>query len=91
MICELCNREILPRDESNHHLVPKMKGGKNGDIVVLHEVCHKQIHTLLTEHQLANIYNTVGKLKDHRDIRRFIRWIGKKPIDFNIKVKMSKK
>ncbi len=91
MICELCNRKILTGDESNHHLVPKSRGGRNGGIVMLHEVCHKQVHALFTDRQLSNTYNTVEKLKDHHDIQRFVKWVRRKPLNFNVKIRMRKK
>ena len=43
-ICALCGREI-PKGvpQSQHHLIPKLKGGKGGATVLLHHQCHKEI------------------------------------------------
>lgn len=87
MKCELCGREISKGDESKHHLIPKCMGGVKGDTAILHEICHKQIHALFTDRQLARVYNTMEKLKGNHDIQRFVRWVRKKPLGFNIRAK----
>lgn len=38
--CALCLRPIPPQaKQSVHHLVPKLKGGKGGETVLLHHIC----------------------------------------------------
>ena len=91
MKCELCGREIVKGYESNHHLVPKARGGLHIATAVLHSVCHKQIHALFNNRELGLFYNTVPKLKAHRDVKRFIKWVSKKPINFNSKTKIRSK
>lgn len=91
MICELCERVIIPNTESKHHLVPKSRGGASDNFVYLHEICHKQIHALFTEKQLDREYNTISKLKEHKDVQRFVAWVFKKPLEFNRKLRMRKK
>ncbi len=81
-ICPLCQREIPPKLESRHHLTPKLKGGKNGPIAILHTICHSKIHSLLTESELARDYDTIEKLFQHDAIAEFVRWIQKRPIDY---------
>ncbi|MEC8041914.1 MAG: HNH endonuclease, partial [Pseudomonadota bacterium] len=47
-ICPLCERPIPPEvPQSRHHLLPKLKGGKGGATVLLHHICHKEIHATL--------------------------------------------
>ena len=91
MKCELCGREIADGYESNHHLIPKSNGGSHEPTAVMHSVCHKQIHALFTNRELGMFYNTVSKLKAHRDVKRFVRWVSKKPINFDSKTKIRKK
>ena len=43
--CELCNREVSQLTE--HHLVPKERGGKDFPTANLCITCHKQIHLSL--------------------------------------------
>ena len=57
-ICPLCDRPI-PKGapQSRHHLIPKLKGGKGGDTVLLHHQCHKEIHARISESELATIFS----------------------------------
>ena len=91
MECELCDREILKGDESEHHLVPKSRGGAKGPKATFHPVCHKQIHALFSESDLEVFYNSVSKLRGHRDVKRFVKWVRKKPNGFNIKTRIRRK
>ncbi len=91
MNCELCGRAVLQGDISEHHLVPKSKGGGQGPTAVMHSICHKQIHGLFGEKELAIMYNNINSLKAHRDVQRFIKWVSKKDPAFNIKVKIRRK
>ena len=38
-ICSLCGRPIPPGSGTKHHLVPKLKGGKRSETVLLHAIC----------------------------------------------------
>ncbi len=89
-ICPLCGREIPPHLESRHHLIPKLKGGKHGTIAILHRMCHSKIHSVFSEAELARSYDTIEKLLAHEEIAKFVRWIRKRPIDFNSGSRKSK-
>ena len=91
MNCELCGRVMLQGDESTHHLVPKSRGGVKGSTAILHDICHRQMHALFGEKELAIMYNNINSLKAHRDVQRFIKWVSKKDPAFNIKVKIRRK
>lgn len=87
-VCPVCDR-IIPRQHLEaHHLIPKSKGGKV--TAFLHSVCHKQIHAMLSETELANHFNTIESLKAHEGLAKFIAWIKTKPIDFKERVRKSK-
>jgi len=47
--CPLCKRP-LPEKHNKHHLVPKTFKGK--ETVLLHRICHRQIHANFTEREL---------------------------------------
>ncbi|MEM9097057.1 MAG: HNH endonuclease [Pseudomonadota bacterium] len=83
-ICPLCLRPIpAEAKQSLHHLVPKLKGGKGGPVVRLHQICHNEIHATLSEAELAREWNTVEKLRDHPRLAKFIAWVAKKPPTFH--------
>ena len=82
-ICPLCTRPI-PADvpQSLHHLIPKLKGGKGGPTVLLHHICHKEIHATLTEAELARDYATIDALRAHPRLAKFAAWVAKRPPAF---------
>ncbi|MBS1302330.1 HNH endonuclease [Loktanella sp. SALINAS62] len=82
-ICALCLRPIPPGvPQSLHHLVPKLKGGKGGPTVLVHHICHKEIHATLSEAELARVYNTPAMLRGHPRLEKFAAWVAKRPPDF---------
>ncbi|GFE66254.1 hypothetical protein KIN_33280 [Litoreibacter roseus] len=85
-LCPLCGRPIPPHaKQSLHHLTPKLKGGKGGPVVLLHQLCHNEIHATLSEADLARNYNSIQALRLHPRLEKFIRWVSKRPPDFHSK------
>ena len=84
--CPLCGRPI-PKDarQSQHHLIPKLRGGKGGPTVLLHQICHNEIHATLTETELARDYHTIAALREHPRLAKFIAWVAKRPPEFQSK------
>lgn len=89
LICPLCERPIPDALKDAHHLIPRSKGGKQTEF--LHRICHRQIHALLTETELAKQYNTVTALLDHPEISSFVRWVRRKPADFSESTRKSRR
>jgi hypothetical protein len=87
VICPLCERAVPPAQRDAHHLVPKSKGGRRTEF--LHRVCHRQIHALLTETELARQYATVEALRAHPEIGAFVAWVKTKPDDFFVATRKS--
>ncbi|KZX98679.1 hypothetical protein A3747_11400 [Sulfitobacter sp. HI0076] len=85
--CPLCLRPI-PRDvpQSLHHLIPKLRGGKGGPTVLMHHICHREVHAALTETELARHYNTPEALRSHPRLAKFAAWVAKRPPGFRSKV-----
>ncbi len=78
-ICNLCERELaMPYDE--HHVVPRSKGGRK--TVTLHRICHSKIHSVFTLTELRSHYKDISEIKTHKEIKKFIKWVSKKPANF---------
>lgn len=86
--CALCGRE-LGRKIEKHHLVPKSRGGRH--VVPVHPICHRIIHSTFSETELAVLYHTPERLRDHPDVARFIRWLRGKPADFHKRTAKTKR
>ena len=82
-ICPLCGRPIPPdAPQSLHHLTPKLRGGKGGPTVLMHHICHKEVHAALSETELARAYNTPEALRAHPRLAKFAAWVAKRPPGF---------
>jgi 5-methylcytosine-specific restriction enzyme A len=73
--CELCGRQGV--ETTVHHLVPREMGGASLPTADLCIPCHKQIHALYTNAELAARLSTLGELKADARISRYLRWIRK--------------
>jgi len=87
IICPICDRAIPNSQKDDHHLIPKSKGGKTTEY--LHRICHKQIHALFTETELAQQYHHAQILKEHPEMKKFIEWVSSKPAAFYEKTRKS--
>lgn len=91
-VCALCRRAGL--EVTRHHLIPRMRHRHKRTrrlfereelhtrILWVCRPCHNHVHTLFTEKELADHYNSRDALLAHPDIRRFAEWIGKRPAGF---------
>ena len=78
--CWLCARPLGRRIEW-HHPLPKSRGGR--DVVPLHPICHRAIHTSFSNAELERLGATAARLRDHPALAAFLRWIASKPADFH--------
>lgn len=85
--CALCGREMPPGSADAHHLVPRTCGGR--DTVMLHRICHRQIHALLSERVLAREYATIEALRAYPPLARFIAWVQARPPGFHERARRS--
>lgn len=86
-LCPLCLRPIPPGvPQSLHHLIPKLRGGKGGPTVLLHQICHSEIHAGLTETELARTWNSIEVLRAHPRLARFVDWVARRPPEFRSRV-----
>lgn len=89
LICPLCERSIPEGQKDAHHLVPKSKGGRHTEY--LHRICHRQVHALFTEAELAREFHTVQALQAHPEMARFLAWVRSKPEDFHERTRKSQR
>lgn len=86
-ICELCDR--INVETTIHHLTPREEGGHKLPTADLCIPCHKQVHALYTNRELALRLNTIPRLKEDDKIKKFVNWIQKQPSSVLVKVKKS--
>ncbi|MGD6792797.1 HNH endonuclease [Metabacillus indicus] len=85
--CELCKRQEVETTE--HHLTPKEMGGTFMPTAMLCIPCHKQIHALYTNDELAVRLNTIQDLRSDQKISSFIKWIRKQPSSKLVRTRKS--
>ena len=74
--CPLCGCDMVEGSSvDRHHLIPKCKDGTVAEPV--HVVCHRKIHSTLSEHELDEYWNTWARLKSHPQLRKYIKWVRK--------------
>lgn len=78
--CPLCGRPMIPGPSTDrHHWIPRAEGG--GGWSYMHRICHKKLHSLFTERELAREYFDAEKLHAHPDIAAFVKWVRKQPLE----------
>ena len=77
--CALCGRP-LGKTTQKHHLVPKSQGGT--ETIPLHAICHRKIHALFNEKELARSFCTIEALLANEEIQTFVNWVANKHPDF---------
>ena len=79
--CPVCGREMLDGPSvDRHHWVPKSEGGRASEF--LHVVCHRMIHRVFDERELAADYADPEAVRAHPEIERFVKWVRRKPADY---------
>lgn len=86
-VCQLCERGDV--ETTIHHLIPKEEGGTHGPRADLCIPCHKNIHALYTNKELAIRLSSVEELKQDEKIQKFIKWIQKQAPSVLVKTKRS--
>ncbi len=88
MICELCER--MMEQLTAHHLTPRQKTKRKkvapGPTIQICSACHRQLHALFNNSQLAKELNSIDKLKSYPDMANFLTWVKKQDPDRRINV-----
>ena len=87
--CQLCGRDVPPELITLHHLRPRQKGGKAEDRVPLCRPCHKPIHAVFSNTELARGLATIEQLKEAERLQDLLRWIRKQKGDRNFRTVMA--
>jgi 5-methylcytosine-specific restriction endonuclease McrA len=75
LICPLCGRDVP--EVSDHHLVPKSRGGRRTEPVCLD--CHRMIHVLFDNRALERELSTVDALRREPRMAKYLAWIRRRP------------
>ncbi|WP_227010341.1 HNH endonuclease [Pelagibius marinus] len=79
--CPVCGREMIEGPSvDRHHWVPKSAGGRATDDI--HVVCHRMIHRVFDERELATGYADPEAVRAHPEIEAFVKWVRRKPADY---------
>ncbi len=77
--CGLCGRGCTRQQLTQHHCLPKSKGGTNEDVELLCSQCHGMVHATFTNQTLARLYPTVALLRQASELAAYIRWVRRQP------------
>ena len=71
--CTVCGRYGPGLPTERHHLVPENRA--DSPVAEVCTPCHRQIHALFTNEELAEEYHTVPDLRDADRMRGYLDWI----------------
>lgn len=77
--CALCGRPCERRQLTQHHCLPKEKGGTIDDVALLCGMCHGMVHATFTNRTLAASYPTIDRLRTAPELAAYLRWVRKQP------------
>lgn len=77
-----------------HHLTPrqntKRKKADPGPTAEICSACHRQVHALFDNKQLARELNSIKKLKDEPQMQKFLAWVKKQDPQKRVSVHRQK-
>lgn len=80
-VCPICKRDMIKgKSVDEHHFIPKSKKGK--EKTLLHVICHRKLHSVFSEKEMANYYNTPERCLEHKEIQTFVKWVAKKEPEY---------
>ena len=87
--CPLCDRPMVGGPSlDQHHTVPRSHGGR--ETVTMHKICHRAIHAMLSERELAEAFSGFEALKKHPTLAQFIAWVKMRPPEYYDRTRWSK-
>jgi len=80
-VCPICDRVMIEgKSIDRHHFIPKLKKGK--ETTLLHVICHRKLHSIFTESEMAKYYNTPERCKKHKEVAKFVKWLKNKDPEY---------
>jgi hypothetical protein len=79
---------VAGRSLDRHHPVPRSRGGR--ETVVMHKICHRAIHAMLSERELAEEFSEFAALQAHPLLAQFIAWVKKRPPEYYDRTRWSR-
>ncbi|WP_284735819.1 HNH endonuclease family protein [Dongia deserti] len=87
--CPLCDRPMVTGPSlDEHHPLPRSHGGRA--TVTVHKICHRAIHAMLSERELAEEFSDFDKLRTHPMLAQFIAWVKKRPPEYYDRTRWSR-
>lgn len=85
--CQLCERAVGAL--TVHHLVPKSQARKGAPLPTtnLCSACHRQLHALFPNCQLARELASLETLRQAPEMQKFLYWVRKQDANKRIKVR----
>jgi predicted RNA-binding protein len=98
--CALCGRAVPKL--TRHHLIPRHVHGRlriqrnftreeRLTVILLCRACHKQIHAVFTESELARHYCSIEALAAHPEVVRFVEWVAAQPPSVDVRVRRRRR
>ena len=82
--CPLCDRKAAG---SNHHLVPKCRGGASKELICID--CHEAIHALFSNKQLESEFDSVDSLLSDDTFRKTVKFISRQDPTRHVKTRLA--
>ena len=77
--CPICEREVTR--VSDHHLVPRSRGGRHEHTLPICNDCHNAIHALFSNIELERSYSTVDALLANERFAKHVRFLKRQSPD----------
>lgn len=88
-LCVFCGRSVPASMITMHHVLPKEKGGTAEHREPFCKPCHKQIHAVFSNKQLAEEYHSIDMLRAAPELASFLAWIRKQRPERNFRTVTS--
>lgn len=86
MNCAICREVMVKESVSRHHVIPRAitraREEKPSSSIFAHMICHKILHILFTNEELAEGLYTAKLIRSHPTIIEVCKWLKEVPEDW---------